>query len=128
MRGRGDLGARQLSDKLHEDGRDGRAEWEDQVMVVMVMVVMVEINYMKMVEMDGLSGKIRSTMSRYNWHYAISWSLRIRRKQYHRFDGSGFRTNFTLEIVELKREGLEKVPRSHSHHVIIHRQTRWLVL
>ena len=26
-----------------------------------------------------------------------------------RFDGAGFRTNFTLEIVELKREGLEKV-------------------
>ena len=83
MRGRGDLGARQLSDQLHEDGRDGRAEWEDQVMVVMVMVVIVEINYMKMkmVEMDGLSGKIRSTISGYNCHYATSWSLRIRRKQ-----------------------------------------------
>ena len=26
-----------------------------------------------------------------------------------RFDGSGFRTNFTLEIVELKKDGLEKV-------------------
>ena len=31
------------------------------------------INYMKMVEMDGLSGKIRSTILRYNWHYATSW-------------------------------------------------------
>ena len=25
------------------------------------------------------------------------------------FDGSGFRTNFMLEIVELKRDGLQKV-------------------
>ena len=37
MRGRGDVGARQLSDQLHEDGRDGRAERQDQVMVVMVI-------------------------------------------------------------------------------------------
>ena len=31
------------------------------------------------------------------------------REHISRFDGSGFRTNFTLEIVELKRDGLQKV-------------------
>ena len=63
------MGARQLVDQLHEDGRDGRAQWEYKVtlmmMVMMALVVMVMmtsklINYMKMVEMDGLSGNIRS--------------------------------------------------------------------
>ena len=39
---------------------------------------------MKLVEMDGLTGKVK-------------------------FDERGLRTDFTLEIVELKRHGLEKV-------------------
>ena len=42
------------------------------------------VNYMKLVEMDGLTGKVK-------------------------FDERGLRTDFTLEIVELKRHGLEKV-------------------
>ena len=39
---------------------------------------------MKLVEMDGLTGKVK-------------------------FDQLGLRTDFTLEIVELKRQGLTKV-------------------
>ena len=42
------------------------------------------VNYMKLVEMDGLTGKVK-------------------------FDQRGLRTDFTLEIVELKRQGLTKV-------------------
>ena len=42
------------------------------------------INYMKMEEMEGLTGRIK-------------------------FDSRGFRTDFDLEIVELKKEGLVKV-------------------
>ncbi|XP_023349760.1 glutamate receptor ionotropic, kainate 2 isoform X2 [Eurytemora carolleeae] len=42
------------------------------------------INYMKLVEMDGLTGKVS-------------------------FDAAGFRSNFNLEIVELRKEGLTKV-------------------
>ena len=62
------MGTRQLVDQLHEDGRDGRAQWEYKLtlmmMVMMTLVVMVMmtsklINYMKMGEMDGLSGNIR---------------------------------------------------------------------
>ena len=69
LRRRGDVGARQLVDQLHEDGRDGRAQWEYKVTlmmmlmvtssVMMVMMIMSKlINYMKIVEMDGLIGKI----------------------------------------------------------------------
>ena len=43
---------------------------------------------MKLVEMDGLTGKVK-------------------------FDKSGLRTDFTLDIVELKRHGLEKVGSWH---------------
>ena len=46
------------------------------------------INYMKLVEMDGLTGKVK-------------------------FDKSGRRTDFTLDIVELKKHGLEKVGSWH---------------
>ena len=46
------------------------------------------VNYMKLVEMDGLTGKVK-------------------------FDKSGLRTDFTLDIVELKRHGLEKVGTWH---------------
>ena len=46
------------------------------------------VNYMKLVEMDGLTGKVK-------------------------FDKSGLRTDFTLDIVELKRHGLEKVGSWH---------------
>ena len=42
------------------------------------------INYMKMVEMDGLTGRVK-------------------------FDSEGQRSDFQLEIVELKKPGLEKV-------------------
>jgi len=42
------------------------------------------INYMKLVEMDGLTGRVS-------------------------FDTEGFRSSFTLEIVELRKEGLAKV-------------------
>ncbi|TRY76305.1 hypothetical protein TCAL_06372 [Tigriopus californicus] len=44
------------------------------------------INYMKMVEMNGLTGKIQ-------------------------FDSRGFRSDFDLDIVELKKEGLSRVGR-----------------
>ena len=40
MRRRGDVGARQLVDQLHEDGRDGRAEWKYKVMMLVVTLVM----------------------------------------------------------------------------------------
>ena len=43
---------------------------------------------MKLVEMKGLTGKVK-------------------------FDKHGMRTNFTLDIVELKRHGLEKVGSWH---------------
>ena len=43
---------------------------------------------MKLVKMDGLTGKVK-------------------------FDKSGLRTDFTLDIVELKRHGLEKVGSWH---------------
>ena len=39
MRGRGDVGARQLSDQLHEDGRDGRAQREDQVVILIIQIL-----------------------------------------------------------------------------------------
>jgi hypothetical protein len=42
------------------------------------------VNYMKWLEMEGLTGRIR-------------------------FDSLGRRTDFELEIVELKKSGLEKV-------------------
>ena len=42
------------------------------------------VNYIKLLEMDGLTGKVK-------------------------FDKSGLRTDFTLEIMELKRHGLDKV-------------------
>ena len=42
------------------------------------------INYMKMVEIDGLTGRIK-------------------------FDQDGQRSDFQLEIVELKKHGLDKV-------------------
>ena len=49
------------------------------------------VNYMKLVEMDGLTGKVK-------------------------FDQRGLRTDFTLEIVELKRQGLTKVGSWHDQH------------
>ena len=42
------------------------------------------INYMKMADINGLTGRIK-------------------------FDENGLRTDFELEIVELKKHGLEKV-------------------
>ena len=49
------------------------------------------VNYMKLVEMDGLTGKVK-------------------------FDQVGLRTDFTLEIVELKRKGLTKIGSWHDQH------------
>jgi hypothetical protein len=49
------------------------------------------VNYMKWLEMEGLTGRIR-------------------------FDSLGRRTDFELEIVELKKTGLEKV---RTHQFII---------
>ena len=49
------------------------------------------VNYMKLVEMDGLTGKVK-------------------------FDQLGLRTDFTLEIVELKRKGLTMVGSWHDQH------------
>ena len=49
------------------------------------------VNYMKLVEMDGLTGKVK-------------------------FDQRGLRTDFNLEIVELKRKGLTKVGSWHDQH------------
>ena len=46
---------------------------------------------MKLVEMDGLTGKVK-------------------------FDQLGLRTDFTLEIVELKRKGLTMVGSWHDQH------------
>ena len=46
------------------------------------------VNYMKLVEMEGLTGTVK-------------------------FDQHGFRTDFRLEIVELKKHGLEKVGTWH---------------
>ena len=50
------------------------------------------INYMKMVEIEGLTGRIK-------------------------FDQEGQRSDFQLEIVELKKHGLDKV--SFFRHILI---------
>ena len=54
-------------------------------------------------------------------HQVPTWivSIGYYYKTSFRFDGSGFRTNFTLEIVELKKDGLEKV-RLNPTKLIIH--------
>ena len=51
------------------------------------------VNYMKLVEMDGLTGKVK-------------------------FDQRGLRTDFTLEIIELKKHGLERVGSWHDQRGI----------
>ena len=63
LRRRGDLGARQLPHQLHEDGRDEWAQWEDQVVLMIMMLL--DILY------QGLS------VCRYKCCslYAASWGL-----------------------------------------------------
>ena len=51
------------------------------------------VNYMKLVEMDGLTGKVK-------------------------FNQRGLRTDFTLEIIELKKHGLERVGTWHDQRGI----------
>ena len=89
-------------DQLHEDGRDGRAHRQDRVLIVSDS------------DHDGGGDdddeQVYQLCDFKRFERAMpQMELPQMREHISRFDGSGFRTNFTLEIVELKRDGLQKV-------------------
>ena len=67
------------------------------------------VNYMKLVEMNGLTGKV--------WSFVpVFSSVFVFPKV--KFNQRGLRTDFSLEIIELKKHGLERVGTWHDQRGI----------
>ena len=67
------------------------------------------VNYMKLVEMNGLTGKV--------WSFVLVFSSVFVFPKV-KFNQRGLRTDFSLEIIELKKHGLERVGTWHDQRGI----------